>query len=206
MGRRDGSSTRPHDNWPENQVQSMETQSDTHKLSEALLVCRRELAQVRAEQEPLAEQVAHWQARGSNAEAISTYLAECLARELSRAYWEVREPGSPITWRRFLVSRWPWLRFLARHWQSTASRIEAEHTRLIEMSQVFQPAWYLQHYPDVALAGVSPAAHYLRCGAAEGRDPGPNFSTEDYLAQNPECRRSGINPVVHSQQSRTALE
>ncbi len=187
-------------------MQSMDTQRDTLKLSEALLICQRELAQVRAEQEPLAEQVAQWRATSRNADAVSACLAECLARELSRAYWEVREPGSPITWRRFLVSRWPWLRRLARRSQPKAGWIEAEHTRLIEMSPVFQPAWYLQQHLDVALAGINPATHYLCCGAAEGRDPGPGFSTEDYLVQNPECRRSGLNPVVHSQQSRPASE
>lgn len=31
--------------------------------------------------------------------------------------------------------------------------------------------WYAQRYPDVAQAGMSPLAHFLRHGMAEGRDP-----------------------------------
>lgn len=36
-------------------------------------------------------------------------------------------------------------------------------------------AWYWRRYPDVLAADIDPVAHYLRQGAAEGRDPGPLF-------------------------------
>ncbi|QDH71040.1 hypothetical protein FKV23_13810 [Lysobacter alkalisoli] len=176
-------------------------QRENLKLSEALLLCQRELAQVRQMQEPLMEQCSQWRAESTSVEVVSTYLAEGLAEHLSRAYWEMHEPRSPITWRRFLISRWPWLRSLLQRWRSTAALAEAEHTRLIESSSLFQAAWYLKQNADVVSAGISPATHYLLCGAREGRDPGPEFSTRDYLAQHPECEQSGVNPLVHYLQS-----
>jgi hypothetical protein len=36
---------------------------------------------------------------------------------------------------------------------------------------LFDPAWYLEKYPDVKSAGVDPAEHYVRYGAREGRLP-----------------------------------
>jgi hypothetical protein len=35
----------------------------------------------------------------------------------------------------------------------------------------FDPAWYLEKYPDVKKAGMNPAEHYVRFGAREGRLP-----------------------------------
>ncbi|QOW24168.1 hypothetical protein [Lysobacter sp. H23M47] len=174
------------------------------KLSEALLLCQRELAQVREDQEPLMEQCSAWRAESATAQAISSHLAASLADHLSRAFWEQREPGAAIGWRRFVTSRWPRLRKLFARWRPTAAMVEAEHIRLIEASPFFQPAWYLQQHADVALACINPAAHYLHCGAAEGRDPGPEFSTRDYLERYPELAQSGVNPLVHSLQSTAA--
>src|SRR5262249_18857423 len=39
--------------------------------------------------------------------------------------------------------------------------------------------------------------HYLRAGAAQGRDPHPLFDTAFYLAQNPDVAASGENPLGH---------
>jgi hypothetical protein len=36
---------------------------------------------------------------------------------------------------------------------------------------LFDPAWYLEKYPDVKKAGIDPAEHYVRHGAREGRLP-----------------------------------
>jgi hypothetical protein len=65
------------------------------------------------------------------------------------------------------------------------------------MARYFDRAWYLAAYPDVAAAGADPFRHYLRRGAAEGRDPGPLFSTRWYLAMHPDVAAAGINPLVH---------
>ena len=44
--------------------------------------------------------------------------------------------------------------------------------REIEKSGLFSADWYLARYPDVASAGIGPLLHFIRYGAAEGRDPG----------------------------------
>ena len=41
------------------------------------------------------------------------------------------------------------------------------------------------------------ALHYLAYGAREGRDPGPRFSTHEYLVQFPDVAASGLNPLAH---------
>lgn len=43
----------------------------------------------------------------------------------------------------------------------------------LRASAAFDARWYRAAYPDVAAAGVDPALHYLRRGAAEGRAPLP---------------------------------
>jgi GT2 family glycosyltransferase len=45
--------------------------------------------------------------------------------------------------------------------------------RRLRASPAFDASWYRAAYPDVAAAGVDPALHYLRRGAAEGRAPLP---------------------------------
>jgi hypothetical protein len=71
------------------------------------------------------------------------------------------------------------------------------HRALIERSQQFDKDWYRARNPDVAKAGVDPVLHYLRHGAAEGRDPHPLFDTRWYAARYPDVRESGANPLVH---------
>src|SRR5262249_12416580 len=68
---------------------------------------------------------------------------------------------------------------------------------LIVTSKFFDREWYLKNYPDVAEAGVDPAAHYLLSGAAEERDPGPRFCTYAYLQRYPDVGESGMNPLLH---------
>jgi hypothetical protein len=62
---------------------------------------------------------------------------------------------------------------------------------------LFDPAFYLRKYPDVAAAGVNPLCHYLKHGAAEMRQPHPLFDPGFYLARNPDIRRAGVNPLIH---------
>jgi hypothetical protein len=64
-------------------------------------------------------------------------------------------------------------------------------------SALFDRAWYLAAYPDVAASGIDPLDHYVRVGWREGRDPGPDFRSSDYLKANPDVAASGINPLVH---------
>lgn len=77
--------------------------------------------------------------------------------------------------------------------QAETARLRA----LLASSKVFDVKWYLQRYPDVKASQADPIVHYLTCGAAEGRDPGPAFHTKWYLQENPDVAAQGINPVVH---------
>lgn len=81
-----------------------------------------------------------------------------------------------------------------------AKREERRLVHLIQSSGKFNADWYLENYPDVALHpnfSRQPVVHYLKFGAFEGRDPGPDFSSDDYLDAHPQLRAAGINPLVH---------
>lgn len=58
-------------------------------------------------------------------------------------------------------------------------------------------SWYLETYPDVARLGMEPAEHYLKYGAALGRNPGKNFDTNFYLSHYPDVQETGMNPLLH---------
>ena len=45
---------------------------------------------------------------------------------------------------------------------------------------LFDPLWYSEAYPDVALSGVEPLSHYLKYGFNEGRDPNSYFDSAWY--------------------------
>ncbi len=62
---------------------------------------------------------------------------------------------------------------------------------------VFDADYYRRSYPDVAESGADPLRHYLKYGAAEGRNPSAMFDTAYYLQHNPDVARSGANPLVH---------
>lgn len=91
-----------------------------------------------------------------------------------------------------------------------ALRLLRDRARL-RRSALFDPLWYLDSSPDLQNVKrfgrswrVDPAWHYLAHGAAEGRDPGPMFSTSGYRLQvdpGPE------NPLLHheARQAGTAL-
>ncbi len=78
-----------------------------------------------------------------------------------------------------------------------ARHAEAENAARLRASPAFDAVWYLAHYPDVAAAGDDAALHYLRCGAAESRDPGPFFSTSYYVMNYPDVATAGHNPLLH---------
>lgn len=66
---------------------------------------------------------------------------------------------------------------------------------IIAKSGLFDHRWYLDRHPDVR--GTDAIAQYLATGAAEGRDPGPGFSTSWYLSAYPDVAAEGLNPLVH---------
>lgn len=104
-----------------------------------------------------------------------------LRGERPRAVVRPARPGLAVRGLLRLVPR------LARHW----------HLRALRGCGLFEAGWYLAQNPDVQDSGADPALHYLLHGAAEGRDPGPGFSTAHYLKLYPDVQAAGMNPLIH---------
>jgi Glycosyltransferases involved in cell wall biogenesis len=68
--------------------------------------------------------------------------------------------------------------------------------RVVSESPFFNEEWYLKTYPDVVIAKIDAAEHYLHIGWILERNPGPNFSTRSYLQNFPELRERNICPLV----------
>jgi hypothetical protein len=79
-------------------------------------------------------------------------------------------------------------------------RFKTSVRRLFLRRKLFDAAFYLERYPDVAAARMHPFAHYLLNGAAEGRKPNPWFDPDYYLARSAQARRrvdlDGRDPFV----------
>ena len=77
-----------------------------------------------------------------------------------------------------------------------ASRLDGwRKARRIRRSGLFDAPYYLERYPEVTTSGMEPLYHYVRFGAAEGRDPNPYFNGRRYLERFPEA--AAVNPLVH---------
>jgi hypothetical protein len=77
-------------------------------------------------------------------------------------------------------------------------RRRRKHREAIEtiwLSIFFDAIWYQREYPEIAASFPDAAMHYYRYGAAEGRDPGPYFSTRQYLEVH--ALPPGSNPIIH---------
>jgi hypothetical protein len=69
--------------------------------------------------------------------------------------------------------------------------------RRIARCGLFDEAFYLRTYTDVARAAIPALVHYAVTGAREGRRPHPLFDGKYYLARNADVRNSGANPLLH---------
>ncbi|MAU27545.1 MAG: hypothetical protein CMH45_09095 [Muricauda sp.] len=69
-------------------------------------------------------------------------------------------------------------------------------TKILD-ADIFDPAWYLEIYTDVADAGLDPLDHFLEFGFHEYRNPSAKFDMNSYLSANPDVAASGINPLEH---------
>ena len=63
-------------------------------------------------------------------------------------------------------------------------------------SGLFDPDWYAEAYPDVALVGLDPLDHFLRYGRTLGRRPGPDFDPLAWRAMHPELPPAA-DPLAH---------
>lgn len=63
--------------------------------------------------------------------------------------------------------------------------------------KLFDKAWYIREYSDVAVAGVDPLTHYQRFGWKEGRQPHPLFHSAWYLQRYPDVAEANVDPLTH---------
>lgn len=155
---------------------TVETDAEVAKLREKLDLCQRELAQARRQQEEFAEA------------SLLNEQVELRLRELSTQLDRRLVQGESVAGGR------GWLK---RRLLSTMPTVdEDEDLAILRSSPHMDGPWYFQQYPDVASTGLSACLHYLRLGAREGKDPGPAFATNAYVALHPELA-DGVNPLVH---------
>ncbi len=107
--------------------------------------------------------------------------------------WIVKNGRSP---KRHLILPFRMLWWLATFQIQSRMRVRAEKKVLLE-SRLFDERFYLEQNQDVPRSRIDPVEHYLRWGAAAGRDPNAVFDTDWYLAQNPDLASSGSNPLLH---------
>jgi lipopolysaccharide biosynthesis protein len=123
---------------------------------------------------------------------------------INSTFWRLAEPARrlatalPLGLRRQArrgarIAYW----FLTPH--RTRQRIAYLRSRLgvAPLADFFDAEWYRQRYEDVAASGLAPLEHFIRHGAAEGRDPSPLFDTSWYLEVNPDVAEAGVDPLLH---------
>lgn len=76
-------------------------------------------------------------------------------------------------------------------------RVSQTDIDLVKASGLFDAAWYLERYRDVALLGVDPVEHYLWIGHRMGRSPSPTFCAPSYRNAYRDIRSSGMDPLLH---------
>lgn len=94
-----------------------------------------------------------------------------------------------------LLSGWHFLT-LDRAIRRNAART-GERARAIRAAGLFDDAYYLSTYPDIAATKFDPLWHYVQHGAREGRWPRADFDPVAYAAAHPDLKQ-GENPLLHS--------
>jgi hypothetical protein len=79
-------------------------------------------------------------------------------------------PCNPAQWLKW-HRRGKFRRRLRQHLEASA----------IAAGGAFDSDWYVKRYPDVAASKADPLMHFVRYGAAEGRDPSPSCPTSRHL-------------------------
>ncbi|MCK0508427.1 radical SAM protein [Aromatoleum anaerobium] len=63
-------------------------------------------------------------------------------------------------------------------------------------TELFDPQYYLEAYPDIRNAGIDPLTHFIDHGAWEGRNPCRYFDMSYYLDQYPELAKNRSHPLA----------
>ena len=72
--------------------------------------------------------------------------------------------------------------------------MESAYKELVLKSGLFNESWYHRAY---GVAKEEALEDYLNQGWKMGRDPGPKFSTEQYLKKYEDVRQAGVCPLLH---------
>lgn len=119
-----------------------------------------------------------------------------VSAQLQRTQASLAQYERSVLWRSYLRAE-----RAVRKFGELLERSEKKRRHLnvaaLEASKLFDRAWYLDTYPDVAASGMDPVVHYLEFGWREGRDPSPQFSTTAYLKANADVAAHGANPLLH---------
>ncbi len=78
----------------------------------------------------------------------------------------------------------------------TAPEDLSKELQTVRESALFDSNWYREQNPDIG-SDSDPALHYLKIGAAEGRNPSAVFDGNWYLARYPDVAASRQNPLLH---------
>lgn len=68
---------------------------------------------------------------------------------------------------------------------------------LLQVSGLFDTAWFLERNPDLVAAGLNPLLHFHRHGWRESRWPNPYFDPCWYLRQYQDVAAGQIDPLLH---------
>jgi hypothetical protein len=77
------------------------------------------------------------------------------------------------------------------------SEAEREALSVIQESGLFDEDWYYRNHPDVAATKISGVVHYVKHGAAEGRNPTSFFDTNRYRRLKSANIPPWQNPLAH---------
>lgn len=150
------------------------------RLTEELATARAELAALREEKETWSDKEIKIRVDRDRAIKAADEFASALAARL-RIENAGLGKGTEILRKRF----------------RPVSRTEAVHLELIRGSDLFNAAWYLRAYPDVAHLGMDPALHFLRHPFDPFRSPSEHFNIAQYCVDHPDVYKDRANPLVH---------
>ena len=77
-----------------------------------------------------------------------------------------------------------------------------QFVNIVKESKLFDEDWYNEQYPDAYFSNMEAAEHYFRVGWKLGRDPSPNFGSQEFVLHESSSFPEGVCPVVALESSR----
>ena len=68
---------------------------------------------------------------------------------------------------------------------------------LVADSRLFDWLWFAERCSQAPQDNIAAAEYYVRAGAFDGLDPGPDFDTMAYYLANPDVAKAGWPALVH---------